>query len=76
MGGMGHEELEAKHEDSDTNSDIDAKMRGYSSSKDFVAVRCGQMIVEGVVTLAASVYHKRIIVRLSDFESNEYKSFV
>ena len=29
-------------------------------------------IAEGVATLAASVYPKRIIVRLSDFKSNEY----
>jgi len=28
-------------------------------------------IAEGVATLAASVYPKRIIVRLSDFKSNE-----
>merc|ERR1712174_165286 len=30
-----------------------------------------QKIVEGVATLAASVYPKRIIVRLSDFKSKE-----
>merc|ERR1712054_712299 len=35
-----------------------------------------QKIVEGVATLAASVYPKRIIVRLSDFKSNEYKSLI
>ena len=29
-------------------------------------------IAEGVATLAASVYPKRIIVRLSDFKSNEW----
>jgi len=33
-------------------------------------------IVEGVATLASSVYPKRIIVRLSDFKSNEYKSLI
>eukprot|EP00913_Durusdinium_trenchii_P024025 g22563.t1 len=33
-------------------------------------------IAEGVATLAASVYPKRIIVRLSDFKSNEYKSLI
>eukprot|EP00468_Gymnochlora_sp_CCMP2014_P014160 CAMPEP_0167770422 /NCGR_PEP_ID=MMETSP0110_2-20121227/17921_1 /TAXON_ID=629695 /ORGANISM="Gymnochlora sp., Strain CCMP2014" /LENGTH=807 /DNA_ID=CAMNT_0007659619 /DNA_START=245 /DNA_END=2668 /DNA_ORIENTATION=+ len=33
-------------------------------------------IAEGVATLAASVYPKRIIVRLSDFKSNEYKSLL
>eukprot|EP00969_Alexandrium_andersonii_P076176 3358994-Alexandrium_andersonii.AAC.1 len=66
MGGMGHDELEAKLKDADTKAIIDAKMRDYSSPKDFGV----QKIVEGVATLAASVYPKRIIVRLSDFESN------
>merc|ERR1711870_119439 len=51
---------------------IDAKMKGYASPKDFYV----QKIVEGVATLAASVYPKRIIVRLSDFKSNEYKSLI
>merc|ERR1719330_1856497 len=51
---------------------VDAKMRGYSSPEEFYV----QKIAEGVATLAASVYPKRIIVRLSDFKSNEYKSLI
>jgi len=47
-------------------------MRGYASPKEFYV----QKIAEGVATLAASVYPKRIIVRLSDFKSNEYKSLI
>merc|ERR1712113_1164954 len=58
--------------DADTKALIDAKMKGYASPKDFYV----QKIVEGVATLAASVYPKRIIVRLSDFKSNEYKSLI
>merc|ERR1712107_807947 len=58
--------------DADTKALIDAKMKGYGSPKEFYT----QKIVEGVATLAASVYPKRIIVRLSDFKSNEYKSLV
>merc|ERR1712050_527970 len=58
--------------DADTKARIDAKMKGYGSPKDFYV----QKIVEGVATLAASVYPKRIIVRLSDFKSNEYKSLI
>merc|ERR1719242_1807412 len=58
--------------DADTKALVDAKMRGYSSPQDFYI----QKIAEGVATLAASVYPKRIIVRLSDFKSNEYKSLI
>merc|ERR1719356_661395 len=58
--------------DADTKALVDAKMKGYGSPKEFYV----QKIVEGVATLAASVYPKRIIVRLSDFKSNEYKSLI
>jgi len=58
--------------DAETKKLIDAKMAGYSSPTEFYT----QKIVEGVATLAASVYPKRIIVRLSDFKSNEYKSLI
>jgi len=58
--------------DADTKAVIDAKMKGYSDPKDFYVSK----IAEGVATLACSVYPKRIIVRLSDFKSNEYKSLI
>jgi len=58
--------------DADTKALIKGKMKGYSGPKEFYI----QKIVEGVSTLAASVYPKRIIVRLSDFKSNEYKSLI
>jgi len=58
--------------DAATKGLIDAKMLGYNSPKEFYV----QKIAEGVATLAASVYPKRIIVRLSDFKSNEYKSLI
>jgi pyruvate,water dikinase len=58
--------------DADTKALIDAKMKGYGSPKEFYT----QKIVEGVATLACSVYPKKIIVRLSDFKSNEYKSLI
>jgi len=58
--------------DAETKALIDERMRGYASPKEFYV----QKIVEGVSTLAASVYPKRIIVRLSDFKSNEYKSLI
>merc|ERR1719437_70823 len=58
--------------DATTKALVDAKMQGYSSPTEFYT----QKIVEGVATLACSVYPKRIIVRLSDFKSNEYKSLI
>jgi pyruvate,water dikinase len=58
--------------DADTKALVDAKMKGYASPKDFYVSK----IAEGVATLACSVYPKRIIVRLSDFKSNEYKSLI
>merc|ERR1719387_3404767 len=58
--------------DADTKAMIAKRMLGYGSPKEFYV----QKIVEGVATLAASVYPKRIIVRLSDFKSNEYKSLI
>lgn len=56
----------------DVKSLIDQRMRGYASPKEFYVNK----IAEGVATLACSVYPKRIIVRLSDFKSNEYKSLI
>merc|ERR1719327_906506 len=58
--------------DADTKAIVTKRMQGYGSPKQFYV----QKIVEGVATLAASVYPKRIIVRLSDFKSNEYKSLI
>merc|ERR1712232_151823 len=58
--------------DAETKALIDQRMVGYSSPKEFYINK----IAEGVATLAASVYPKRIICRLSDFKSNEYKSLI
>ena len=58
--------------DAETKALVDERMRGYGSPKEFYINK----IAEGVATLAASVYPKRIIVRLSDFKSNEYKSLI
>mmetsp|Transcript_39136 Transcript_39136/g.113064 ORF Transcript_39136/g.113064 Transcript_39136/m.113064 type:complete len:960 (-) Transcript_39136:79-2958(-) len=58
--------------DGATKALVDERMKGYGGPKDFYV----QKIAEGVATLAASVYPKRTIVRLSDFKSNEYKSLI
>mmetsp|Transcript_39734 Transcript_39734/g.86743 ORF Transcript_39734/g.86743 Transcript_39734/m.86743 type:complete len:904 (-) Transcript_39734:167-2878(-) len=58
--------------DADTKALITPRIQGYASPKEFYI----QKICEGVATLACSVYPKKIIVRLSDFKSNEYKSLI
>lgn len=43
-------------------------MKGYDSPREFYVGR----LTEGIATLGAAFYPKRVIVRLSDFKSNEY----
>lgn len=47
---------------------IEAKTRGYTDKRSFFIEKLSQ----GIATLAAAVYPKTAIVRLSDFKSNEY----
>jgi len=47
---------------------IERRTAGYDSPVDFYV----QKLVEGISTLAAAFYPKKVIVRLSDFKSNEY----
>jgi pyruvate, water dikinase len=49
--------------------DIKKTMAGYSGPKDFFIKK----ITEGVGMIASAFYPKPVIVRLSDFKSNEYK---
>jgi len=51
---------------------IDYRSRGYSSPKDFYI----RKISEGVATIASAFYPNPVIVRTSDFKSNEYKKLV
>lgn len=51
---------------------IDHRMAGYPSPVDFYV----EKIVEGVSSIAAAFYPKPVIVRLSDFKSNEYAHLV
>ncbi|MBF0282510.1 MAG: phosphoenolpyruvate synthase [Zetaproteobacteria bacterium] len=48
---------------------ITQKSRAFSSPRDFFI----QTLCEGVSTIAAAFYPKKVIVRLSDFKSNEYR---
>lgn len=51
---------------------INEKIKGYNSPVDYYRDK----LTEGIATLAASFYPKPIIVRLSDFKSNEYANLI
>ncbi len=51
---------------------IHNRARGYSNPKQFYIDK----VTEGVATIAAAFYPKPVIVRTSDFKSNEYKNLV
>ncbi|GAA0905713.1 phosphoenolpyruvate synthase [Luteibacter anthropi] len=60
--------LEYGKQDAETKARIDARIAGYKDPVSFYVDR----LAEGISTIAASVYPKPVIVRLSDFKSNEY----
>ncbi|WP_027966969.1 phosphoenolpyruvate synthase [Halomonas halocynthiae] len=51
---------------------IDLRTAGYDDPVSFYVDK----LVEGVSTLAAAFYPERVIVRLSDFKSNEYENLI
>ncbi len=51
---------------------VEEAARGYEDPKAFFR----EKVVEGVATIAAAFWPKPVIVRLSDFKSNEYKKLV
>jgi pyruvate, water dikinase len=51
---------------------VEKAARGYADPKAFFA----EKLVEGVATIAAAFWPKPVIVRLSDFKSNEYKKLI
>ncbi|MER2512773.1 MAG: phosphoenolpyruvate synthase [Nitrosomonas ureae] len=52
--------------------DIGTRIAGYQSPVDFYV----EKLVEGIATLAAAFYPHAVIVRTSDFKSNEYANLV
>ncbi len=51
---------------------VETKSAGYSTPVDFYVDK----LTEGVATLAAAFFPKPVIVRFSDFKSNEYSSLI
>ncbi|NYT64812.1 phosphoenolpyruvate synthase [Alcaligenaceae bacterium] len=58
--------------DSELKTAVESAARGYASPRAFYV----EKLAEGISTLAAAFYPKPVIVRLSDFKSNEYRKLV
>ncbi|MBB5235051.1 phosphoenolpyruvate synthase [Deinococcus budaensis] len=56
----------------DVRAQIEEKTAGYASPRDFFR----EKLAEGVATIAAAFAPKPVIVRLSDFKSNEYAHLI
>jgi len=56
----------------DIKSVIDHKSKGYKNPKDFYISK----VAEGVATIGSAFYPNPVILRTSDFKSNEYKKLV
>ncbi|OQS44360.1 phosphoenolpyruvate synthase [Chromobacterium haemolyticum] len=64
--------LEFEKLPADLKATISDRIAGYASPVDFYVDK----IAEGVSTLAAAFYPKKVIVRMSDFKSNEYANLI
>ncbi|HHX8393406.1 TPA: phosphoenolpyruvate synthase [Vibrio alginolyticus] len=53
-------------------TEITQRIRGYKDPIDFYVSK----LTEGIATIAAAFWPKRVIVRMSDFKSNEYSNLV
>ena len=58
--------------DASLKTAVESAARGYASPRAFYV----EKIAEGVATIAAAFYPKPVIVRMSDFKSNEYRKLV
>ncbi len=56
----------------DIKQAVDQRAAGYASPVDFYV----EKLTEGIATLAAAFYPKKVIVRMSDFKSNEYANLI
>jgi len=64
--------LEYPSIDADLKKAVESVARGHASPKAFYIDK----LAEGVATIAAAFWPKPVIVRLSDFKSNEYKKLI
>ena len=64
--------LEYPNIDLDLKKAVESVARGHASPQGFYVDK----LAEGIATIAAAYYPKPVIVRLSDFKSNEYKKLI
>ncbi len=64
--------LEYPNLPADLRAKVEAAARGYADPRTFFR----EKLVEGVATIAAAFWPKPVIVRLSDFKSNEYRKLL
>ena len=64
--------LDVDHVPARLREEILRRSRGYASPKDFFV----EKLVEGVATIASAFWPQPVIVRLSDFKSNEYRKLL
>ncbi len=59
-------------QDAELQAEIQQRIKGYKDPIDFYVSK----LTEGIATIAAAFWPKRVIVRMSDFKSNEYSNLV
>ena len=64
--------LDYPHIDSELKKAVESIARGHASPKAFFIDK----VTEGIATIAAAFWPKPVIVRLSDFKSNEYRKLI
>ena len=64
--------LDYPNVDAELRTAVESVARGHSTPREFFV----QRLAEGVATIAAAFWPKPVIVRLSDFKSNEYRKLI
>ncbi|MCL2658088.1 MAG: phosphoenolpyruvate synthase [Betaproteobacteria bacterium] len=64
--------LDVDHVPASLREEVQRRARGYPTPRQFFI----EKLAEGVATIAASFWPKPVIVRLSDFKSNEYRKLL
>jgi pyruvate,water dikinase len=64
--------LELDRQPPELRREIEQKIAGYASGTEFYVAK----VAEGVAMIAAAFFPKPVIVRLSDFKSNEYSNLL
>ncbi|MGI4983590.1 MAG: phosphoenolpyruvate synthase, partial [Janthinobacterium lividum] len=64
--------LDYPNVDADLKKAVESVARGHASPRAFYVDK----LTEGIATIAAAFHPKPVIVRLSDFKSNEYKKLI